>query len=248
METDSSILSKGVTEVDQERSHLTAELGAFEEFREAIRLATPESMADDGSSATSEHLLEKYRTEVMYGLDYGSIYGDSLAESLENELSPAVAEVLLSNKPLTQRRKRNLLVETTRSIERREAFLAELDEERAALETFSEELAKIESIVERLPVCSPQQQRLEELLTVWEQYGSLEKWCEWLLERRQKQLRNAERSIRIFDDLHALNNYLYSELETPYPVLAALAETVERLDSNRTSRAASESTDRPRTC
>lgn len=78
-------------------------------------------------------------------------------------------------------------------------------------------------------------------------YDTLEEQCERLLEQRQHQIQAAERSPHVFSELHALNEYLYGELENSYPVLTSLAAAVERLNSNRTGHAASKTTARPRT-
>lgn len=180
----------------------------------------------------------------MEGLEHDEVYGDSLSESIEQELTPAIAEALMAAEPLTQRRKRNLLVETTVAIERRELFLAELEEERDALETFADELADIESWIDRLPEYSPQEQCLEELLEVWEEYNVLKDRCERLIEHRQEQIKAAERSVRIFGDQHALNEYLYGEMDTSYPVLSATADSVERIKANREGANLSELLDR----
>lgn len=247
MEPDSTMLQAAISEVEKERSYLSAELEAFQVFREAVRLATPEPKNIDGSLATSEQLRETYREEVMNGFDHRLFYGDSLRASLEHELSPAIADTLLSNEPLTQRRKRDLLVETTEAIKQREEFLEELDEERAALETFADELSDIESTLEELPVCSVQRQSLERLLRVWDQYETLENDCETLLERRQEELRRDDRFTRAVSDRHARNEYLYRELETSYPVLGAIAETIERIDSNRLGEEVMETMDGPKT-
>lgn len=247
MGTDRAILKTAISEVDQERSYLSAEQAAFEEFREAVRLATPDTTADTGPSETTENLREKYREEVMDRLDYGQVYGDSLAESLEQELSPAIADVLMSEEPLTQRRKRNLLVKTTVAIERREEFLEELDKEQTALETCADELADIDSSLKKLPKCSPRQQLLEDLLDIWKQYNTLEERCNRLLERRQQQIRDARRSVRLFGDQHALNDYLYGGLETSYPVLTATLTMVKRINSNQTGRELSETMYRQKT-
>lgn len=128
MGTDSTILKKAISEVDQERSYLCAERHAFQEFRESVRLAQPVPKADTDLSKITEGLREAYREEVMEVLDHEAIYGDTLAESLKQELSPAFANVLLSDEPFTQRRKRDLLVATTTAIGRREQFYEELDD------------------------------------------------------------------------------------------------------------------------
>jgi predicted nuclease with TOPRIM domain len=169
---------------------------------------------------------------VMEELDYTREYGDSLDESLKQELSPTTADILLSNKPLTQRRKRDLLVETTVTVERRDRLLEKLDDERTTLRSFGEELKEIKPSLERLPECSPQRP-LEELLDLWEQYNTLEQRCEGLLQRRQEWIRDFNHNFQLFGDIHALHEYLYSEIETFYPVLSALADALERIDSRR---------------
>ena len=233
MRTDSNILEEARSEVEKEHSYLSAELAAFRSFREAIRLATPEPKNINCSSTTSENLRKTYRDEVINGFDHTLFYGDSLQASLEHELSPAVAETLLSNKPITQRQKRNLLVETTVAIERREQFHEELNAEQAALATFADELEDIESALEELPGCSTQRQSLEKLLRIWEQYDTLETKCEQLLEQRQEQFEHDKRGNLAVSDRHAFNEYVYAELESSYPILAALTETVKRINSNR---------------
>lgn len=113
---------------------------------------------------------------------------------------------------------------------------------------FADKIEEVESIIDKLPECSPQHQPLEKLLVIWEVYDTLEEQCERLLKQRQHQIQAVERSPHVFSEQHALNEYLYGELETSYPVLTGLAATVERINSNQTVQAASETADRPRTC
>lgn len=248
MGADSTILGQAMSLVDQERSYLREERCAYEKFREHVRLASADSTNVIGPSETTEGLLTAYRYEVMESLDYETVYGDTLADSLEEELSPAIAQILLSKDPLTQRRKRDLLVETTAAIECREEFCAELDDERVALETFAQALADIEATLEKLPACSAREQPLEKLLIVWEVCDTLLERCELLLERRQQQIQASDRSYRIFGKNHARNEFLYSELDTQYPVLSAIAATCERIDAKRHGEGAIESPDRSLQC
>lgn len=233
MPTDSKTLQQAIKEVDEECSYLSAERAAFEEFRESIRLATPELAHAERPSETTEQLRETYHEVVLYGLDHETGYGDTLGDDLVQEHSPSIADILLSAKPLTQRRKRNLLMETTIAIERREHFLAEIEAERTALGIFAQEIAAIESTVETLPECSPQEQLLENLLEARERYDDLKQQCDHLLERRQEQLNDPARNVTILDEPHALNEYLYSDLDTAYPVLSALGSTVKRIHSEQ---------------
>lgn len=233
MVTDNTVLERAMSLVDEERSYLREERRAYERFREEARLARPDSADATGPSETTEQLLDAYRKEVMEALDQETVYGDTLVESLEAELSPAIADLFVSKDPLTQRRKRDLLVQATAAIERREEFCAELADERAALKTYAEELADVEKVLETLPSCSVQKQHIEELLTVWEVYDTLLEQCERLLERRQQQIREAEHSLSLFGKKHARNEFLYSELDTHYPVLSEIAMICEQIESKR---------------
>lgn len=242
------VLQRAESAVDREREYLLEEMAAFEAFRERVRLATPASTDATGPSGTTEQLLEAYRELVMDTLDHEAVYGDTLAESLEQELSFSTADLLLSKDPLTQRRKRNLLVDVTTAIERREQFQAELEEERSVLKTFSKDLLEIEATIERLPPGSPRTQPFEMLLITWEVYDKLANRCEELLERRQRQLQDAERSERTFGEKHVRNEYLYGELDTRYPVLSRIAATIERIESKRNGEEPSDSADEALQC
>jgi exonuclease VII small subunit len=232
MEIDSAILQSAISHVEAERSHVATELECFEEFQESVRLAIAEPMSNEAPSETTEELLKEYKTSVMDGIDYETVYGESVTKSLEKELSPKVAEILTAKKPLTQRRKRFVLRGTAIAIERREEFLKELDEEIAALKSFREEFAKLQSSAERLPACSSQDHLLEELIDLWDRYDELIERCEKLLDRRQEQLRDRG-SGRFVTDQHALNEYLYNDLPTSYPVLSVLADTLAQINSKR---------------
>lgn len=243
MRTDRSLLERAISLVDRERANLCEERRAIEMFRETVRLMTPDSVDATGPSETSERLLSSYQEEVMDPLDHESVYGDTLAESLEQELSPSIADLLLSKNPVTQRHKRDLLLSVTATIESRDQFQAELEDERAALETFTEEIADTEATVDRLPPCSPRNQPLEKVLVIWDVYDTLAAQSEQLLQRRQQQIQDAERPERFFGIKHARNDYLYRELDTRYPVLTAIASTTERIESKRNGEEPSESPD-----
>jgi hypothetical protein len=235
MTTESELLQDAIEGVGREQSLIRTEQRRFEAFREAVSRTTPEPAgAKSASSETTAPLVDTYRETVMTTPDFEIAYDESLEESLQEELSPALADTLLANAQLTQKRKRDLLVQTNAAIDRRERFLAELERERDALETTAAEVADIRSRVEELPECSPRLYPLEELLDIWDVYTTLEQQCERLLDERQQQLRGAEWSGRPVGKQHVRNEYLYGDLETSYPVLSILAETVERINENRT--------------
>lgn len=240
MATAQTILRQASSQIDQECSYISRERSAFRGFRECVRLAQPEQGDACAHSETTEELREAYRRDVMEALDHAAVYDESLAESLAEELSPALSDALLSNEPFTQRRKRDLLVASTEAIDRRERFREALDDERDSLKTTADELSEIEAAIDTLPELAPQHQPLEMLIVIWEGYETVEESCAELLADRQRQLEGTDQSIRRYGTTHALNRYLYGNLESVYPVLSALAATLRLLDSKRNREASPE--------
>lgn len=225
-----SLLQRAIEQVDTEHVHVRMERDAFEMFREQVRLTTPDSEDDDVNRTwTSDDLLETYFHEVMEPLDFEAIYGDTLTENLKAEFTSGVADMLLAGKPFTHRRKRNLLVAVTESIESREQFLATLDAERETLKHFANNLDDIDTTLLSIPHCSPQRQSIEDLLKAWEAYDALVERSERLLLRRQQLIRYTDHHLRIRGHTHALYEYLYDNLGTTYPVLSAIANRIRRI-------------------
>jgi exonuclease VII small subunit len=232
MDTNSSMLESAISLVEQEQSDVSIEVRHFEEFRESVSLTLTEPSTKESPSETTEQLIETYGEIVMKGLDYTEVYGDSIDESLKEEFSPQGANILLSKKPITKRRKRKILREISITIERREEFLEELEEEKMALKSDYEKIAEIESLVDALPRCTPSQRSFEDVIEVWERYNKIINRCEEILYARQQRIRG-EKGVQIRDDYHALNEYLYSDLQSSYPVLSVLADTIEQINSKR---------------
>lgn len=240
-----SILEDTISNIRQERAAIAAEQDGFREFREHVRLTKSDRPADGSQAKSAEQLREAFQTAVMEVDGYTAAYGPTLAENLREEFSPALADALLEDSPFPQRRKRDLLVECKEALERRERFDTTLEDELQALETVADELETIEETIDRLPPCTPQRQPFERLLDVWEVYETLEERCAVLLDVRQQQLRMIAQRHRGIDEVHALSSYLYGDLETPYPVLSAIAATLARVDTNRDGRAGRDSRGRP---
>lgn len=229
---DTNLIQTAISVVDQERTSLSTECQAFDDFREAIRLVTPDPTSKTGQSETATEIAEAYRETVMATNDYEAIHGNTLSKSLENEFSPAIADSLLSKDPITQRHKRKLLVATTESIRTREQFQSKLLDERDALESFESSLTVVHSEIEKLPT-GPLQQ-MEDLLIVWDEYNRIKHICEKILEKRQYQIQNPSNNIQISGNRHILNEYLYSDINTVYPVLSTLGKTIEWLKTKQT--------------
>ena len=231
MTIETEIIEKAIRRVERERSLLSTEQCRFRTFRTAVSRATADEA--DTPSGTAADLVDTYRETVMETPDFETAYGETLKESLEEELSPSLAEILLSNAPLTQKRKRDLLIATNAAIERRERFRSELDHEQESLETMLSELIDIRSEIRELPECSSRRHTVEDVLDIWKAYDTLEQRCNDLLEERQRHIHRVKREAREDDRGYILNEYLYHDLETAYPVLSAIAKTCETIDSRK---------------
>jgi hypothetical protein len=230
MTTRPEIIQQAIEGVEAERSLLSTEQCRFRTLRAAISRVT----VDEKDASSAAALLETYRETVLMIPDFETTYEEPLEENLKKELSPSSAEVLLSNAPLTQKRKRDLLMETNMAIEQRNQVLTQLSQEQESLERLSDKLVDICTAIEELPECAPERDPLEEVLDAWEAYDVLQQRCEALLEERQQHIHQIAQENQNDED-HTLNEYLYHELGTPYPVLSAIARTCEIIRSRRGS-------------
>jgi hypothetical protein len=225
------IIQEAIERVERERSLVSTERCYFRTFRTAVSQATVDNT--DTSVETIQNLRETYRETVMNIPDFETTYDESLKENLKEELSPSSAEVLLSNAPLTQKRKRDLLIETNIAIERREQLLTQLSHEKESLERTFSELVDINESVEELPEDPLDQCTFEEVLDIWERYDVLQQRCKQLLEERQREIHQRAENVQVGEKEHIVNKYLYEDLRTPYPVLSAIATTCEVIQSRR---------------
>lgn len=240
MSRDTEILCEAREAVERERSELRDEIQAWNEFREAVRLATPTPDEGTATSGATARLVQTYQNTVMATPDFRRSYEDTLEESLEIEFTASLADALVSSEEFTQLMKRKLLVASSDAIKRRERLNDTLDEERQSLEYIANVLECVSKKTEKLPDCSIQTASLEKLLRIWEDYEDLKQACERLLSRRQREIRTFGRTFEWESEPHSINVYLYSELKTPYPVLSAIASVSEQIERVRPGTSRSE--------
>jgi hypothetical protein len=231
MERGNNILKQAITLVKEERSSIKAEQCAFKAFRESVSHA--QTTTGNGGTQTG-CLLEAYKETVMSTPDFEAAYDEPVSESLEAEFTPSIANALQENEPVTQRFKRNLLVTTTAAIESRTRFVRVLEAEHESIQTVREAVLDIEDTLQELPACSLQCLQFERFVDIWETCEEAVERCDRLSEQRQRHI--AERRTideRANIEAHALNAYLYDDLETQFPALHALAETRRRIERCR---------------
>jgi hypothetical protein len=166
--------------------------------------------------------------------DFESAYDEPVSESLEAEFPPSLATTLQSNNQVTQRVKRNLLVATTTAIESRKRYLRVLDAEHESMKTVRKTVLEIEDTLQELPTCSLRTLSFERFVDVWETCEAAVERCDRHSEQRQHHI--AERQTKDKHTnvgAHALNTYLYDDLETQFPALRSLAETRRHIEQHR---------------
>lgn len=231
MTTECEILDRAAERTANEKRSLQREREAFETFRESTS-RTQTTTGDNGTQ--TGNLLDAYKKTVMSTPDFEVAYDEPVSESLEAELTPSLADALQENEPVTHQFKRNLLVATTAAIESRTRFIQALEAEHESIRTVQKTVLDIEDTLQELPACSLQCLQFERFVDVWETCEEAVKRCDRRSEQRQHHI--AERRTtdkRANVDAHALNTYLYDDLETQFPALRALAETRRRIEQNR---------------
>ena len=231
MTTKYEILDRAAEHIANETRSLQREREAFETFRESISRA--QAATGDGGTRTG-NLLETYKNTVMSTTDFDMVYGEPVSESLEAEFAPSLADALKENEPVTQQFKRNLLVATTAAIESRTRFIRALEAECESVQTVRETVLDIKDTLQKLPACTLRCLQFEQFVDVWEACEEAVKQCDRRSEQRQRHI--AERQTtdhRANSGTHALNTYLYNDLETLFPALSALAETRHRIEQYR---------------
>lgn len=229
MNLEPQTLEQARERVTREQSSIRAEQEAFREFRETVARSRTKNTDSSGVTETDQ-IRKAYRETVMSVPDFEAAYGESLREHLENEFMPSVADVLLSERHITPRIRRKILIASNTAIEQREQFDKTLEIEYQSLRTTQRIITEIGQELQSLSTYLMNDLSFEELFDAWESYGELASRCNQLLEERQSVLHELQDT-----EGHPLNKYLYSELETEYPALHAIGHThqhVKRCQQN----------------
>lgn len=232
MTRDIEVIDAATSVVSKEQSEIRIEIERLKAFREGVRLAQPSPSDDGDPPQVTTELAQQFREKTGPGADTNVSCRDSIVEKIE-EISPDIFDILVSTNGFTRRLKRKLLVRTSDSIERRERFINALDVERHDLETARDDLERIRSNAQSLPVCSLNRRSLDEFLDLWEEYDELVGQCEEILDRRQRVMNDPNRNGPAYLEPYSLNEYLYRELDTSYPVLSAIASVKHRIERDR---------------
>lgn len=233
MQPERELLDQAEERVEHELADVRSERDALAEFREVASRVRPGDTDRRTVTTGSDHLMQTYRETVLAAADHEDVHGETIVESLASEFTPSIAETLSSSEPLTQRFKRDLLVEITEAIERRRGFAEILDGECGSIRTTRDAIEEFELVVAELPSPSLRVLSFEEFEETWERYDALVDRCERLMQERQSVIADRWDGVGSLDPTHDLNEYLYADLGATYPVLSALVRTRRRLEHRR---------------
>lgn len=241
-------LAAAATELEREHRRTTDEIDALRRFENQVRTLDPEAPQhetagpalaaapfDDGPSGRDAlgRVREAYESTVMAVPHYDEEYNDTYAESLAAEFDAHVAVALTDGSTFDERCQTTLLAAVTESVTARRSLLAAVDEEAESLSAAADELR---SVAKRLDALSEQSfvgESFGGLDAYRAQLGQLETNCEAVLQRRQRSVFDQLRAAWLPTDAHDVAKYLYQNLEDDYPVMAVIADLLERTEALR---------------
>jgi hypothetical protein len=242
--------------IDRALSLVEEEIGLVETEREAFerflgRLRDVQSGGVEGASpatgggptalqageATPADELRQircaYRETVMAVPHYEDEYGDTLRESLAEELGATLASHVVDGQVLTPGIHDALVGVTEQVRDDRAGFLRQLRRERESLGTVAEELNEVEARLMELDDRIAATTRSTRLAALDETLERLERRCADLATRRQEQIHDSRAGQLSGVDAASLAGYLYGDMETDTPALTDIAARLDAVQKHR---------------
>lgn len=242
MERATARLRRARWELERERERVLAEREAFDAFADRVRAVSPASRvtvpegaigalraADGDSRSAVERVVDAYRRTVMDLPHYEEDYGDTLVESVATELGDDVASALCSRADFSSLVKYRTLAAAESARERRDSFHGSVLEEADSLAEAQATLEGVEDALERLESAPAAELSDPELYERESEIDRLRRRCNSIAESRQERLHESAVRIRGDDVLPVV--HFYRSLPAEHPVLATVADLVQRLDA-----------------
>lgn len=164
---------------------------------------------------------------------YESEYGESLEDNVAMELGPEIADAIRSNTALNPLLYRNLRLSIDLSREKRCRVLDVLDTGRESLRDALEECREIDRRLVAIPDRRIDALPFDDLEDRWTHLNDLKDRCERIANARQRFVADRRLNSLEIDDHISFNGYLYATLNSRFPVLKTVAETIEQIDRRR---------------
>jgi hypothetical protein len=243
-------IDRALALVDEETALIETERKAFERFLARLR-DVPATGLEGASQATGggptalttgeatssdalRRIRRAYRETVMAVPHYDREYGDTLRESLTEELGGTLASHVVDGLVLTPPIHDALVGAAEQVRDDRDSFLQQLRRERESLQTVADELNDVEAQLVELDERIEAATRSTRLAALDQRLESLERRCSELATRRQERIHNRRARELSGVDAVSLAGYLYGDLETDTPALADIASRLEAVRTHRT--------------
>jgi hypothetical protein len=238
-----NFLSEARAELDEERNSIATERDAFVAFAEEVQ-SIPTASQDTYGEMTAhvsnvahggrqlEQVRETYRRTVMSLPDFEREYSEDFPEHIAAEFGADVAQVVVNGHQFSEPVKQMVVEGARQSAKQRQDLLDSIRAEERSLRYASSQLTMPRECLLSLDASELRQATVEELVESDSAICDSRNRCESVLATRQ-------------EDIHAMNNraggreaflqeYLYRESDTHFPVLRTALEFIERLDLQRT--------------
>lgn len=241
-------VSAARTTVSEERSRTATERQAFARFARQVARLDPSQSAQqlapaDGVVAAAtvsthsppdrglEAVREAYRDTVMGMPHYEEEYAEPLARHMRVEFGGEVATAVTNGGRLTPELKQVLVERSREAAADRERLMHRLDREAESLDAADEQFSSIAADLDEAEGVSLTDRGFDGLVDEWNRLGELESRLSRLLGRRQETLETNELSAS--EERQSLNDYLYGDLESRFPILADGAVLADRVKGAR---------------
>lgn len=189
-----------------------------------------------GEAGTTTELREirrAYRETVMAVPHYEREYGDTLRESLSEELGETLAGHVVDGQVLPPPIREALVAAVERARRNRGDFLGLLRRERESLETVAEGLNDVESRLVELDPRIATAPDSDQLAAIDSTLAALEQQCTDLATTRQETIHG--RTVRRVSGIDgcSLVGYLYADMGTTTPALADVASCLDAIRHQR---------------
>lgn len=240
-----SNLRAAAVAVEEEQSRTAAERSAFRSFAERVGTMSPDEMVADGGahvgtvspavamaepSSSLSKVREAYRETVMSVPHYDEDYGEALAENMAIEFGKDVAASVEDGRTLSPMIQQLLVSKATAAATQRDRVISQLDREADELESARDAFTDIESVLDDYDPPTLHGVDYASLVDRWDRLDAMEDRCGDVLETRQNHLNERETTQPRGP---SLADYVYKSLPVDYPVLAAGAAVLERIEDAR---------------
>jgi len=195
--------------------------------------ATTVAMSSNSPVTELREVQQAYRETVMGVPHYEREYGDTLQESLKEELGETLASHVIAGRVLTLTIRGAIIEATEQSRENRERFLRSLRQERESLCSIAEELNDIELRLVDIAGCIDDAEKSADFTHIDETLQTLEERCTDLATQRQERIRARPSRPLAGVDTVSLSQYLYREMETVTPALTDIISCLETVRNQR---------------